>query len=82
MTSIHREYVALHVICVRGKLDENLTSLLNFYKCSVDPCNLVGIWMLHRFIPKVVINFDATTLMRLSPSTITLQLLFPIFVQV
>jgi len=40
-------------------------SLLNIYGYSVDPCHLVGIWMLHRFHPNVVINFNATTLMQM-----------------
>jgi len=47
MTNIQREYVTLHVIYAREKLDGNLTSLLNIYGCSVVPYNLVGIWMLH-----------------------------------
>jgi len=51
MTNIYGEYVTLHIICVCGKLDWNLTSLLNIYGCSVDPCDLVGVWMLHRSHP-------------------------------
>jgi len=49
MTNIHREHVTSHIICVRGKLNDDLTSLLNIYGCSVDPRDLVGTWMLHRF---------------------------------
>ena len=79
MTNIHREYATPHIICVRGKLDENLTSFMNIYGCSVDPYNLVGVIGL---IPKVVINFNAMALMQLPLSTISLQLLFLIFVQV
>jgi len=68
-----------HVICVRGKLNGHLTSLLSIYECSVDH---VTLWMIHRFIPNAVINFDAWTLMQLSLATITLQLLFSLFVHV
>jgi len=50
MTNIHREYVT-HVICVRDKLNENLTSLLYIYGCSVEPCYLAGIQMLYWFHP-------------------------------
>ena len=82
MTNLHGEYVTLHIICVRGKLDGNLTSLLNIYGCSVDSCDLVGFGCFTGLITKVVINFDATALMQLALSTITLQLLFLIFVQV
>jgi len=49
MTNIYREYITPHVICVCGKLDENLASLLHIYGCSIDPCYLVGIWMLYWF---------------------------------
>jgi len=43
MTNIHRDYVTPHIICIRGKLDKNLTSLLNINGCSVDPRDLVRI---------------------------------------
>jgi len=49
MINIHWEYVTPHIICVRGKLNENLISLLSIYGRSVDSCNLVGVWMVHRF---------------------------------
>ena len=52
MINIHREYVTLHIICVRNKLDENSISFLNVNRCSTDQCDLVGVWMLHRSHPQ------------------------------
>jgi len=52
MTNIHGEYVTPHIICVRGKLDKNLTSLLNTFGCSVDQCDLIGVWMLYLSYPQ------------------------------
>jgi len=51
MTNIHREYATPHVICMCGKLNENMTSLLNIYGCSVNSHELVEIWMCHWFHP-------------------------------
>jgi len=40
MTNIYKEYATPHIICVRGKLNRDLTSR-----------DLIGIWMLHRCHP-------------------------------
>jgi len=52
MINIHGEYVTPHIICVCAKLDGYLTSPLNIYGCSIDPCDFVGIRILYRSHPK------------------------------